>query len=252
MELLKSAADALQRYFSAVAIYLAASAVLSLSGSAIGIAQLLRNADPGAAPTLASNLMNVAWFTVYSAVTAGVQCIAFSRIGREIDRPLWKVRDDREALGRFAWMWFEFNLVVNAIWWIAGTKLGGDDLEVINAAATLVACGLLLVMVPFGSCQMFFGNFSWSTFGEALGPIARKTGEFLPVFGITLLQFVFLMWVSVGSAPAGKGPAQLALFAGAHLACDVAIGYLDCLVFAAAWLVCKHDRDAPEEIDLDF
>lgn len=252
MELLKSAADALQRHFANVALYLGVAFFLSLTGSALDIVQLLQNPDPDAQPTLASSLVRVFWFTLYSAALAFVQCVVFSRIGREIDRPLWKVRDDRDAFQRFFIMWFEFNWAVNTIAWIAGTPLGGDGLEAVNILALLVTWLLAIVVVPFGTCQMFLGSFSWSTFTEGLGAIGRRPAEFLPVFAITALQLPFGFYIFALSRPQGAEFGELALMTAARGACDIAIAYLDCLVFAATWLACKYDRDSPDEIDLDF
>jgi hypothetical protein len=252
VELLKSASAALQRHFSSVLIYLCFTAVLSLSGSALVIAQTLQNLNPDVDPTLASNVVRICWFTVASAITAIAQCIVFSRVGREIDRPLWKVRDDREAFGRFYMMWFEFNLVTNTVYWIANTPFGSGEIEAVNVMALFTAWLLAVILVPFGACQMFLGSFSWPTFGAGLGPLTRRPADFAPVFAITIVQCLFATYVGVLTQPHGAETSGLALLAVARLACDLAIAYLDCLVFAAVWLICKTDRDSPDEIDLDF
>ncbi|NUM54142.1 MAG: hypothetical protein HUU46_10905 [Candidatus Hydrogenedentes bacterium] len=252
MELLKSASNVLQRHLPNVALYLAVTVVLSLAGSAFTIYQTVLNPDPDVEPTLASNAMRIAWFTAYSAIAAIAQCVVFSRIGREIDRPLWKVRDDREALQRFYMMWFEFNLVANTAFWIAGTPFGEGEIQALNVLATFIAWALVVILVPFGTCQMFLGSFSWQTFGDGLGPLSRRPIEFAPVFGITILQCIFGTYVGLLTQPDGTETSTFALITVARLACDLAIAYLDCLVFTAAWLVCKDDRDSPDEIDLDF
>lgn len=252
MDALKSAAEAVQRHMSTVLLYLIANAALGLCWNAIAFLQAPPEADAAADPTLAAHLLIIASFVFYSAAIAAVQTLVFSRVGREIDRPLWKVRDDREAFQRFYMMWFEFNLALNALMWMANTRLGNDATLVINMMALLVVFALAIVIVPFGTCQMFLGSFSWGTFGEALGPIARKPGEFVPVFGVALFTLVFGQYASYLTQTDSREVSAFALMAGSRVACDVALGYLDCLVFAAAWTVCKLDRDSPDELDLDF
>lgn len=252
MELLKSASSELQRHLSSVALYLGFTAILSLASSAFVIYQTIQNPGSDVEPTIVSNAIRIVWFTAFSAVSAFAQCIAFSRIGREIDRPLWKVRDDREALRRFYIMWFEFNLVANTFFWIAGTPFGDGEIQALNVLATFIAWGLVVILVPFGTCQMFLGSFSWQTFGNALGPLSRRTIAFAPIFGVTILQCMFGTYVGILTQPDGTEALQLGLTTVARFVCDVSLAYLDCLVFAAAWLVCKDDRDSPDELDLDF
>jgi hypothetical protein len=47
-------------------------------------------------------------------------------------------------------------------------------------------------------------------------------------------------------------PSFLNLATAIRLGTDVALGYLDCLAFAATWVLCIVDRESPDEIDLDF
>ena len=174
----------------------------------------------------------------------------FSRIGRELDRPLWKVADDREAMRKFFTLWFEFNLIVNVLVWLSNTLLPYDDLKEASVLPLLIALAGAVVLVPFATAMMFHGNFSWGRLGEGLGPVARRVPQLAPVFLLTFAQV--LISIFLDTAAPETNDARVAVWIVYRATLHAAIAYLDCLVFTATWLVCKDDRDSPDEIDLDF
>jgi len=253
VELLRNASDSLKQHFGLVAAYVFGGVVMSLLASAVGVYIDYRFPDWKEPPTpTAVHAIRVAMFVVLSALSALMQTIIFSRIGREIDRPLWKVRDDREALQRFYMMWFEMNLIVNTVLWLSNVYLGSEMLQALNLMMFMLGLFGVIVLVPFGSALMFHGRFSWSTLSEGLAPIGKRFMQVAPVFLLTFLQVIILIGVSISSNPeAGELRSTASRFATSAMF-NGAIAYLDCVVFAAVWLVCKEDRDSPDELDLDF
>ncbi len=250
MELLKAASQALQRHAANVALYIGANTVVSLA--MIGIAVLMRQRNPEflTNPTTQERIIDVVTLFVASAVWSVVQTVVFSRIGRELDRPLWKVADDREALRRFFPMWFEFNLVVNTLLWIGQTIGTFDAIKDAAALPQLFAIAGMAVLVPFGAAFMFHGHFSWNLAGEGLAPIGRRFAQFAVVFALTVLQIAILLILDQPLPESiDSSLLQVILY---KLFMYAAIAYLDCLIFTATWLICKDDRDSPDEFDLDF
>ena len=250
MELLKHASEALQRHLSAVLMYLGFAVLWSLANSGTAVYLLARY--PDTVPTLPEHIVRIVSFTVLSGVCAFAQAVVFSRIGREMDRPLWKVRDDREALQRFFFMWFEFNLLINTLSWIAGTPLFGDEPNALNALAVFAVLVGVVLVIPVGAASMFHGHFSWSKLGECLAPLGRRPMEALPVFLVTFGQFLLPILALQAPDRDVSNVRHVAFSIAVQLALDLVIAYLDCLAFAAIWLVCKDDRDSPDEVDLDF
>jgi len=203
-------------------------------------------------PTQAFRFLDILVFLLSIHVIAFAQTIVFSRLGRDIDRPLWKVRTDREAMKRFFMMWALFNLTANGLLRLANIDYGDGEVIAINSLLFYAGLAALIVCVPFGACIMFVGRVSSRTIAESLAPLGRQPGRTGAVFAVVLFQIVvFLLFMSV---LVGSGEQRPSLLAG--LAIPLASGavqvYLDCLAFAATWHLCMVDRETVDEIDLDF
>lgn len=250
MEILRDAAQAVQRNLSALFQYLAFIAGYSLMMSALRVYVLSRFG-----PEDASMLKNISVLAVLLAGTAWIaaaQALVFTRMGREIDKPLWKVRDAAEGFRRFYMLWFEFNLIVHTLNWVLIVNVDSPAFQVFKLVALLAFLSAAIVLVPFGACIMFHGRFSWETLGESLAPLAKQFPRALPIFLVTFIQIYLGFYIGVRLEPDTAEPTLLDLTTAIQLATDVALGYLDCLAFAATWLVCVVDRESPDEIDLDF
>ncbi|MCC6697397.1 MAG: hypothetical protein IT365_17335 [Candidatus Hydrogenedentes bacterium] len=249
MQLVRDAAEAVQRNLSSFALYMgvliAANAVPTL------VSLPLRSSDPSSA-SLTLQLLDVALLIVMIHVFALAQAVVFSRLGREIDRPLWKVRDDREALRRFFVLWAVVNLVLYGILHLANVDYGNGEMHSINYVLALATLAVALCAVPFGACMMFTGSARFRLLGESLAPLAKQPGKTAVVIGITLFQF--LLFIVFSQAAVGGEGQETPILKELLIASASAVvqAYLDCLAFAATWLLCMTDRDTVDEIDLDF
>ena len=251
MELLKTASQALQRHAASVALYIVSTVVMSVVYMAVLLVLRHQDAEFVTNPSAPQRIIHVAALLAATAGWALIQTVVFSRIGRELDRPLWKVANDREALRRFFPMWFEFNLVVNTLYWVGDTISTFDSIKDAAALPQLFAyCGIV-VLVPFGAAVMFHGHFKWNALGEGLAPVGRRLPQLAIVFGLTVLQIVISILSGFRPVPEtiDAAFAQAMFF---KVIVFAITAYLDCVVFAATWLVCKDDRDSPDEFDIDF
>ncbi|MCC6144911.1 MAG: hypothetical protein IT368_13985, partial [Candidatus Hydrogenedentes bacterium] len=135
MALLNDALMALRRNYQLVLAFLVVALLLSVGNKQLG--QVL-GLDQENLPPLAGLLgivLSLATLAVYSATCA----IIFARLGKDMDRPIWKCADDSEALRRYFEPWFLLNLVHYAIFRLAGAaeNAGQTDLAV---SIVLVAC----------------------------------------------------------------------------------------------------------------
>lgn len=249
MRILQDAAQAVQRNVSALLLYAA------IFGGAEVVATLVTAAfqPSGEEPlSFSLRLLDVGIFLFVVHAIALAQTLAFSRLGREIDRPLWKVRDDRDALHRFFVMWALISLATNGLMRLANMEYGAGESVSINyllGLATLIAC---LVGVPAGAGIMFTGTVSSRTIGEGLAPLFRRPGHTAIVLAVMLSQLILgATFQSLLPVTGEEGP-SLVLRLAVVLASAFVQVYLDCLAFAGVWLICMLDRDTIDEIDLDF
>ncbi len=249
MQYVREAAQAVQRNLTSFLLYAAILGVLDIL-TILALAPF----EPGKGEpvTLTFRLLDVGQLLVAVHVGAFAQTVVFSRLGRDIDRPLWKVRTDGEALKRFFMMWALINLTAYGLYRLAAMDFGDGDVTVINYLLLFTGLAALLVSIPFGACIMFTGRVSSRTIGESLAPLTRQPGRTSVIFAIVLVQLILFdvtrqLLVSGGDA----GPSLLARI-GVGLTSDILQTYLDCLVFAATWQLCMVDRDTVDEIDIDF
>lgn len=167
------------------------------------------------------------------------QSIAFARIGAEMDKPLWKVTTDSEALKRFFSLWLLLNLICFAIvrFHVQVATVSDDP----NLAGPLFVLYLmaLVVVVPIGACVMFQGRFGGHEVGRSFQILLNQLPR-----TVALLFFNFLIIVFILSAAQTK---EFPKWAFPLL--DVISVYADCIVFAGAWLICMHDRQEREDED---
>lgn len=250
MELLRAATQALQRHAANVALYIGANIVVMLAQIALGVVLRQHNPEILTNPATTERIVDVSSLLIATIVWSLVQTVVFSRIGRDLDRPLWKVADDREAIRRFFPMWFEFNLIVNTLLWLGHTIGTFDTIKDAGALPQLFALCGMVVLVPFAAAIMFHGHFAWNLLGEGLAPIGRRLPQLAIVFGLTVLQIVVLLLFDQPIPETIDATlVQVVIY---RLAVYALIAYLDCIVFTATWLVCKDDRDSPDEFDIDF
>jgi len=175
---------------------------------------------------------------------SAAQAIAFARLGKDIDRPLWKCSGDYEALARYFTPWFILNLFLTLLWTLRHVaavheSIGGVQLLEFLSIVLCVLC------VPTGACIVYGGGLHWERLGQLLAPMVRQfplaaVSMFFGLLGYTL--FLLADAVIPGIAAMTVAPALLTAL----------LALLDCLAFAAMWRVCMIQRDAPPGEDFDF
>lgn len=191
-------------------------------------------------------------FTRFYGITAEIiavsiiafsSTIAFSRIGRDIDRPMWRVEDDREALRRFYGLWLLLGLGNIAALRILDIAAASTDEESIRFLLAMIWLSGAVLMVPFGCAVMFYGRVKRQEVGEALATMLRH----IPYVLLFSMIGIFFGFMFIGLQP------DLPIWARPALA--IADAYLDCFLFACMWLVCIYHRDdyeQPDNQDFDF
>jgi hypothetical protein len=244
MRSIRDAANALQRNIGPLVFYLVCAVFL---GELFVGFRLLEQHKVIELESPDKELCLLALQVAMAAGFATVRCIVFARMGREIDRPLWKISGDREALRRFLGLWIALGLV-SVILTQLGLALGGNDAGDQHPLALLPLLGLLVVVlggVPVCTCIMFWGKVEPGHLLEALTPLGKQFGRVFPLVALNLLGWL----IQVLRVEFDEHPALVMVSAAILLV--VAI-YIECLVFAGVWLACMIDRDTIEEPDFDF
>lgn len=242
MDFLREAVAAVQRNLGALGLYMVVvvGAHLLLSGAStlLGVSNL----TPGEIPSgPAQAYLILAPVAVALAVSAA-QAVVFARIGREIDKPLWKVRDDREALRRFFRLWVVLNLLAAGaeVTLVFGMFRENESMLGLGLSFSFL---LHLVLVPVGACMMFPGTVNWQEFGRNLAPLATSFPRALLLILLNFFGFLLIFQAAPVEVPWLRWVA-LVLIA-------IILAYLDCVVFAGTWILCIEHRNA-DDTDLDF
>jgi len=240
LDILVQAIQAIQRNVPSLTLYLAitvsANVVALLVGSRIGDPE---QASYGKGVLLLSE-MGLDAFLVFCYAAA--QAVAFSQLGKEIDRPLWKIADYREALRRYFPLWMALNgavIVLNLLAFVVPPLIDNEEFGRLPFWLLVFASA---TYIPVGAAIMFCRKFEWRKPGEALAPLRRQFPKTLIVLCLNGLLFFFFLSLMV----------QTASQKWIRPIIDIIFGYFDCVVFSATWLICMLDRQAPEKVDLDF
>ncbi len=244
---MRDAVRALHENYRPVLLYMSLVALLKTGEGALQKLVL----DP-IAETTSDSRMGMYLILTRIALVAGValgDTVLLSRIGREVDKPYWRVPDDREALRRFYRLWLLLGLA-NLVYLQLTEQLTGGDPE--HPATFFVFLSYIMLVVllhAFGTTVMFYGNVTRDEVGEAYRTMSRHAQSIL---GLCLLGILaaFLLQVFYALIVFGKLPLPAELGAGALLA--AMDGYISCFLFAYMWLVCRYDRDDYERDREDF
>lgn len=211
------------------------------------VTRLLRESLPGTESQTGPS--GLTWFALdvfVACCIAAAQAVAFSRMGREIDRPLWKIPGDIEPLKRFFPLWFALNLAVLA--WAKMTVSVAHGVEMEGAVIALYLTYALIgnATLLVGACVMFVGRVEWSRIGADLVPLLRQLPATL---GLCLFGFLgFFACEALFLLATAAGAFRWLL----HAAAYAVSAYCDCVLFAGAWVICMTCRDMPEDVDFDF
>jgi len=173
--------------------------------------------------------------------------IAFSRLGRELDKPLWKIEGDWEALRRFFLPWFILSLGFVAVIQLLRAAVGSDAASGAVVAADVGVIVLAACIVPLGACIMFHGRLDWREIPESLSPLAKQFPLALVFFLLGFVVFGLLgdIHVLLARSLDVRNSAVAPVI-------EVLDGYFECVIFAGIWEICRISRDMIEEHDIEF
>jgi hypothetical protein len=184
---------------------------------------------------------------VYVALYAALVAVVFARLGKDIDRPLWKCGSSAEALRRFFALWLIINLYFLMLYRLQRVAIMHDNEDVAIFLELLVMISYI-VAFPAGTCIMYAGKLDWAQLGPSLRPLTRKFDLAFPVLAINFGGYVLLtIGMFIG--------AEVTAIAGRLLipgALSFAMALLDGFVFCAMWRVCMVHRDEPDTDDEDL
>jgi len=239
LNILFEATQAIQKNLSALFVYLALGVGSSVVNTTITL--LIGEVEEPFRDTQTVALSLGMLLSATLAWSAG-ETLAFARLGKEMDKPLWKIDGDVEALRRYFSLWFCINLPSLAFYllsiWLGSS--GSTDSGVGAALMLSILCGTL--STPVGACLMFGGKLQWEGVSRRFRPMLRELPLFLVVFFFSGVAMVLMLSLHEATRAQGwLGPLI-----------DVAAIYFDCVVFAAMWLICMIDRQNPDDDDLEF
>ena len=180
---------------------------------------------------------------VLAAGYAMAQCIAFSRIARDLDKPLWKVESDGEAARRFFSLWFVLGLINVTIYRtsVVGAASQGDSS--FPAFLGVLWFMFAVLMVPVGAAIMFCGKTGLAEVGQGLSTLMHQLPRtFVVVLGAYAAASLIMAIQQDANLPDWARPGIAVLD-----------GYADCVIFSGTWLICMAHRDEDfEDSDFDF
>jgi hypothetical protein len=248
VRIIRDAVEAVQENLPALAIYLALTVGANLLSSACGL--VVEREVFGKLDNASNVLVLIPVYLIVCVAYAVAQSVVFAQMGKEIDRPLWKIAGAKEAVRRFFPLWFTISFVTLATLQISDSlaRTGNPELGMLLYYGLFMS--ITLVGVPVGACIMFYGKLEWPNLGEILIPLARQFPMTMAILLLNLFQFLLMgVLMSSDAGAAAKPDVFMTLFKGTALA--VVGGYIDCVVFAGVWLICMADRDTDHERD-DF
>jgi len=241
VDILLQAVQSIQKNIPALGLYLLitvpASALIHLGNAWMGT-----EGDPEAAMNAAALAYQAAGDAFLIAAYALAQSLAFSRMGRQIDRPLWKCPGDREAIRRYFPLWALLNIVAvgsqRLVVWLPALM---DNESAAMPLFWLMAI-IMATYLPVGAAVMFAGIPEWRRLGEAIAPLGRLWTKTLAIcFFSGVIYFLLVILIMQNESQRWILPLI-----------DVIAGYFDCVIFCATWLLCMLDRQTPQENDLDY
>ncbi|HNR32493.1 MAG TPA: hypothetical protein PKI11_16505 [Candidatus Hydrogenedentes bacterium] len=234
--------ESVRRNWMTVTVFIA---VVCVSEAIIRLLSLaLVGGSPPEALSPALRVAELALKILLAAVYSAAQAVCYARMGKDIDRPLWKCPSDWEALARFFTPWFILNLLLLLLWTLQGVVAAHDSAGGVLLLEFLIML-LYVLCVPIGACIVYGGGLQWQALGYLLYPLAKQFSlAVIPMLfgliGFTLIGLVYDLVPGIAGMP--LTPVLL----------SAPLALLDCLAFAAMWRVCMIQRDTPPDEDLDF
>ncbi len=196
------------------------------------------------------SLIDITRELVLCIVLGALQSIIFARIGVILEFPIWRCRDDKEALRRFFLLWFAINaglITINRLANIMAER-GISDLSAFLGGVGLIAN---IVYLPLGICWMYAGEklSEDDSLLRVFRPITRQWGETIGmwiILSISLFIALFIMGLPILQEPSIFTVIIKTLII-------IPLASIDLIVFCWTWLLCIQCRiqGLDEDISLD-
>lgn len=239
-DFLRNAFRALLENFRAFLFYAAVALVLGIASVLFRVFIIAPMTDSASDTQL--NLYLIAFQIGHVAITMAAATVTFARIGREVDKPMWRVADDVDALRLFYRMWILIGLIglvsMQVVQLIASETSEPVTVDMFRVGFLV----LIALLYAFGSCVMFYGRPGREEINQAFTTMSHHAGPVMMVCIIGVLAGFILPPLFV----------LLPLFL--QPVVNVLDAYIDCFIFTFMWLVCIYNRDHYEhhEDDIDF
>lgn len=184
------------------------------------------------------------------AILGTLQSIIFARLGVILEFPIWRCKDNKEALRRFFLLWFGINAGLITINRVANIMA---EREISDIAYLLGGVGLIanIVYLPLAICWMYSGEklAEDDSFFRVFRPITRQWGETLGMW-VILVGSLFLALFLLG-LPVFQEHSILTVLIKTLII--IPLASVDILVFCWTWLLCIQCRiqGLDEDISLD-
>ena len=184
-----------------------------------------------------SNVYLIASGLITTVVYSAGQAFAFPMLGREIDKPFWKVEFNLSTFFRFFSFWFTLNLVAGTLQLLIIISDIPDSTKY-----NLIIWSFLIfsTVIPFGATVMFYGNTRREEIMQACSTMIAQLPYYLAVFICTFFLYFNLFQIQLVEIPNSLRPLL-----------EIISSYADCVIFAFCWELCKKQRDELENPD-DF
>lgn len=240
MDLIRDAMNAVQRNWQALLLYAGIIVVLSACITVANQYVDIPEEDPFGEPGLVAYGVVANLILMFGMALA--QSVGFSRFGKDIDRPLWKISGDLEAIRRFLPLWVGLNAINFLTQILAGWYATAYGPSAFTNLLSLLALVVVMLYIPVGAALMFIKTSDWTHVVEAIRPLIRRYPKTLLVMVFTALLDRLQMFLLEGTQE------RVWLWP----LVDLAFAYFECVIFSAVWLILMFDRQTPEEVNLDF
>lgn len=179
-----------------------------------------------------------------------LQSVIFARLGVILEFPIWRCKNDKEALRRFFLLWFGINaglITINRVANILSEK-GISDLALFLGGIGLIAN---IVYLPLAVCWMYSGErlSENDSIFRVFRPITRQWGETLgmwAILSVSLFVALFLLGLPILQEASIFTVIIKTLII-------IPLAGIDIIVFCWTWLLCIQCRiqGLDEDISLD-
>jgi len=176
---------------------------------------------------------------ILCAILGSIQAIIFSRLGVILDSPVWRCRDDKEALRRFFLLWFGVNVALITLSRVSTifADRGYSDLAYFMGVLGLIAN---VIYLPLTICWMYSGEklTEDDPFLRVFRPITRQWRETLGMWGIIIISILISIFVL--RLPVFEESSVLTAILKTLII--IPLAGIDVIVFCWTWLLCIQSR----------